>query len=110
MALVAILLCANFVSCSKDDSGNSGSGNGNSGNSGSSTPDVPDVPIVNGSYQQGYLAGLSQAQYGIFSLISDCYFNITHKGDSFVTETFHFSPTYIYSIACSGNNLQMLGL
>ncbi len=71
-------------------SGDSGSGDSGSGDSGSDSPDVPDVSD-DGNYQEGYLAGLSQAQYGI---LGQATFELNLFTSS--TETYTISPTLIY--------------
>lgn len=62
---------------SSEDSSGSDSG---SGDSGSDIPDRPDIPDGNGSYQEGYLAGLSQAQYGIFRNCQ-CYIQLNYANN-----------------------------
>lgn len=78
-----------------DDGGSGDSGSGDSGSDTPDVPDVPDVPIVNGSYQEGYLAGLAQAQYGVFSLAS-FKLHIANEGEHDISESFDITPSLIY--------------
>ena len=62
---------------------------------GSSTPDVPDVPTVNESYEEGFLAGLAQAQYGIFSSAS-FKLHLANSMEHDISEIYDVEPDYIY--------------